>query len=219
MFYEIGDEIGLDGVFDPGCRKCMPWETIENQKESSLLSFHKQLIKLRKENSALVSSSLEFVKVPEKMRQNLVAFIRRVDNSQRKEGGILGAEKILVLFNNSSTETLNVDLKDTCFGISTPTSSENSHTHLRHLFQQPTHLSSSSSMNNNESMMINSSSENGPKRQRVARSRSLLISHEIGSSTSQIDTTIELGPFQFAIIAEETIPNLSMQTKQNSITA
>jgi len=193
----------------------MPWETIENQKESSLLSFHKQLIKLRKENSALFSSSLEFLKVPEKTRQNLVAFVRSVDNSQRKEGEILGAEKILVLFNNSSTETMNVDLKESCFGIiPTTTTTTGSHTHLRHLFQQPTHLSSM-----NESM--NSSSENGPKRQRVARTRSLLISHEIGSSTSnQIDTNIELGPFQFAIIGVETIPNLSSTpAKQNSITA
>jgi len=79
-----GDEIGLDGAFDPGCRKCMPWEKIENSKESALLSFHRQLIKLRKENAALYSSSLEFVEVPENLNQNLVAFIRRTDETQKK---------------------------------------------------------------------------------------------------------------------------------------
>jgi len=199
-----GDEIGLDGAFDPGCRKCMPWETIENQKEASLLSFHKQLIKLRKENSALFSSSLEFVKVPENLRQNLVAFVRRVDQSQHKEGEIIGAEKIIVLFNNSSTETLNVDLKDTCFGI-------NENANLRHLFQQPTHISSSS--NDLENMI-----EPSAKRQRVSRSRSLLISHEIGSSNEINNMNIELAPLHFAIISEESIPNISLsQTKQNVV--
>ena len=46
-----GDEIGLDGEHDPDCRKSFPWE--ENRWDTSLLSYVKHLIALRKQNPAL----------------------------------------------------------------------------------------------------------------------------------------------------------------------
>ena len=46
-----GDEIGLDGEHDPGCRKSFPWE--ESQWDQSVLSHVKQLVALRKQNPAL----------------------------------------------------------------------------------------------------------------------------------------------------------------------
>ena len=46
-----GDEIGLDGEHDPDCRKSFPWE--ESKWDQDLLSYIKQLIALRKQNSAL----------------------------------------------------------------------------------------------------------------------------------------------------------------------
>ncbi|MGX1194466.1 glycoside hydrolase family 13 protein [Metabacillus sp. SLBN-84] len=45
-----GDEIGLTGVMDPGCRKCMVWD--EKEQDTDLLSFITQLISLRKTNPA-----------------------------------------------------------------------------------------------------------------------------------------------------------------------
>ena len=42
-----GDEIGLTGDNDPGCRKCMVWE--EEEQDLDLLSFVKKVIALRKE--------------------------------------------------------------------------------------------------------------------------------------------------------------------------
>ncbi len=45
-----GDEIGMTGVMDPGCRKCMIWD--EEKQDSDLLNFISQMIDLRKNNSA-----------------------------------------------------------------------------------------------------------------------------------------------------------------------
>jgi glycosidase len=45
-----GDEIGMKGDMDPGCRKCMIWE--EEKQDQDLLEFVSKLIKLRKQNQA-----------------------------------------------------------------------------------------------------------------------------------------------------------------------
>jgi glycosidase len=196
-----GDEIGLDGEFDPGCRKCMPWETIENQKEAGLLNFHRQMIKMRKENSALFSSSLQFVEVPHNLSANLVAYVRRLDAAQKKEGDVMGAEKIIVLANNSASHSVSVDLKDPAFGVAAGA-------RLRHVFQNQTYA--------------DVSEQQTSKRQRVSRSRSLLISHELGSNeinTAQTSTnsTLEMGPFEFVILSEEPAVDMSNPTHQNSV--
>lgn len=47
-----GDEIGLNGGDDPQCRKCMIWDT-ENQN-TELFNLYKTMISLRKENKALI---------------------------------------------------------------------------------------------------------------------------------------------------------------------
>ena len=47
-----GDEIGLDGANDPGCRACMRWKPEEQNRE--LLAFFQKLAGIRKENPALV---------------------------------------------------------------------------------------------------------------------------------------------------------------------
>lgn len=46
-----GDEIGLDGVHDPECRKSFPWD--ENRWDKDLLTFAKACVALRNENPAL----------------------------------------------------------------------------------------------------------------------------------------------------------------------
>jgi len=46
-----GDEIGLDGGSDPGCRKCMPWQ--EEQHDLDLKNYLKTLIRIRKETPLL----------------------------------------------------------------------------------------------------------------------------------------------------------------------
>lgn len=48
-----GDEIGLTGGMDPGCRKCMVWE--EEKQNTELLNEIKALIHLRKEERLLAN--------------------------------------------------------------------------------------------------------------------------------------------------------------------
>ncbi|GAB2539352.1 alpha-glycosidase [Gracilibacillus alcaliphilus] len=50
-----GDEIGMDGENDPGCRKCMVWE--EDKQDRDLFAFVQQLIRLRKEIPAFGNQS------------------------------------------------------------------------------------------------------------------------------------------------------------------
>lgn len=42
-----GTEVGLDGGFDPGCRKCMIWD--EEKQDHEMFAFMQKLIKLRKD--------------------------------------------------------------------------------------------------------------------------------------------------------------------------
>ncbi|MBM7579778.1 glycoside hydrolase family 13 protein [Jeotgalibacillus terrae] len=48
-----GDEVGLTGGGDPGCRKCMEWD--EEKQNQELLSFTKKLIQLRKDEPLLAN--------------------------------------------------------------------------------------------------------------------------------------------------------------------
>lgn len=52
-----GDEIGLDGGEDPGCRKCMEWD--ETKQDQELLGFYMELVRLRKAHRALRDGSIE----------------------------------------------------------------------------------------------------------------------------------------------------------------
>ncbi|MBD2871262.1 glycoside hydrolase family 13 protein [Paenibacillus sp. IB182493] len=58
-----GDEVGLDGGGDPGCRKCMVWDPAEQNAE--LLQFYTAAIALRHGNRALRSADIRFVHVGE----------------------------------------------------------------------------------------------------------------------------------------------------------
>lgn len=51
IFY--GTEIGLEGENDPDCRKCMVWDS--TQQDLDMLSFTKQLIRLRKNYADIIS--------------------------------------------------------------------------------------------------------------------------------------------------------------------
>jgi len=83
-----GDEIGMTGKMDPGCRECMKWDS--DDQDLDLKSFFQRLITVRRSNSAFSSMTLEFVDLPEDSLGELVAF-QRYDNEQR----------VLVVFNNT----------------------------------------------------------------------------------------------------------------------
>ncbi|GAB6440734.1 alpha-glycosidase [Bacillus cereus] len=51
-----GDEIGMDGENDPGCRKCMIWE--KEKQDTELFKFVQSLIKLRNETPSLYTGDI-----------------------------------------------------------------------------------------------------------------------------------------------------------------
>ena len=56
-----GTEIGLEGGFDPDCRRCMPWDDIDAGKYDDRIQFIKKLINLRKEISAFKEIDIEYI--------------------------------------------------------------------------------------------------------------------------------------------------------------
>ncbi|MNZ67950.1 Cyclomaltodextrinase [compost metagenome] len=86
-----GDEIGLDGQFDPDNRKCMIWE--KQNQDLDLLTFYKKCIKLRKDHPALISGAFR-VQSAEKGSSLLVY--------ERQEG----EDHLIVAMNASSSSSL-----------------------------------------------------------------------------------------------------------------
>ncbi|MFF2499677.1 glycoside hydrolase family 13 protein [Peribacillus sp. NPDC058075] len=66
-----GDEIGLTGGMDPGCRKCMVWE--EEKQNAELLNEIKALISLRKEERLLANDG-KFNFLDTAGNENIVAY-------------------------------------------------------------------------------------------------------------------------------------------------
>jgi glycosidase len=90
-----GDEIGLDGEHDPGCRKCMEWD--ETKQDRELLGFYQKLIALRHAHPALRA-------------EGTVRFLQaQAGGSQVVMERQSADERILVLFNRSE-ETAIVEL-------------------------------------------------------------------------------------------------------------
>jgi len=82
-----GDEIGLDGDHDPGCRKCMEWDEAKQDRE--LFTFYQQLIALRHAHPALrAEGHVRFLQARPEGSQLILE--RQSDD-----------ERILVLFNRS----------------------------------------------------------------------------------------------------------------------
>jgi cyclomaltodextrinase len=54
-----GDEIGLSGGQDPGCRKCMEWD--ETKQDRGLFDFFAGLVRLRKKHRAFRDGAFELL--------------------------------------------------------------------------------------------------------------------------------------------------------------
>ncbi|MFI8686637.1 alpha-glycosidase [Rossellomorea sp. NPDC077527] len=86
-----GDEIGLTGVQDPGCRKCFPWE--EDQHNQDLFAHIQKHIALRKQFPLLSNEgTLSFL--PGDIHEHCLAFTKSN-----------GDETVLVLLNCSEEST------------------------------------------------------------------------------------------------------------------
>jgi len=71
MIY-YGDELGLKGGKDPDNRRCMPWNSLEN---NDILSFYKKIISIRKNLSTMNNGNFKFILKDE--AKNIVAFKRK----------------------------------------------------------------------------------------------------------------------------------------------
>ncbi len=83
-----GDEIGMTGGQDPGCRKCMEWDTSKQNQE--LFHHIQSLIKLRKQQPLLANSG-EFSFVPSDDETPFIAYERKTED-----------EAVLVILNTES---------------------------------------------------------------------------------------------------------------------
>jgi len=75
-----GDEVGINGAGDPGCRKCMVWEP--EKQNADLLAFYKQAIGLRHKYAALRSSDIRFVHASGSDIDGTLAY-ERLDGEER----------------------------------------------------------------------------------------------------------------------------------------
>ncbi|NGM83019.1 alpha-glycosidase [Paenibacillus sp. 7124] len=83
-----GDEIGLEGGEDPGCRKCMEWDKAKQDRE--LFGFYRKLIDIRKSHPSLRTGTMTFLEA--NRHGSKLAYERR-----------LGDESVIVLLNNEDT--------------------------------------------------------------------------------------------------------------------
>lgn len=89
-----GDEVGLTGGGDPGCRKCMEWD--EEKQNRDLFSFYQSLIAMRMEHAALRGTGFSFLSA--ESGSKLLAY-------ERQEG----AERFVIVL-NASEETASFTL-------------------------------------------------------------------------------------------------------------
>jgi glycosidase len=90
-----GDEIGLTGENDPGCRKCMIWE--EDEQDHELFTFVKKLISLRNEHVAFGNGG-EFTFLETNNDTNHVVYSKQ------------SAEETILIVVNNSTDMINVTI-------------------------------------------------------------------------------------------------------------
>lgn len=94
-----GDEIGLVGGKDPGCRGAFLWE--ETRWNSELRNFIKNLIRLRKDHLALRKG--DFITLPQPDQPSCYAFARKA-----------GGDAVLIIMNASTSEiTTNIAVEQT----------------------------------------------------------------------------------------------------------
>lgn len=86
-----GDEIGMDGGEDPGCRACMIWD--ENKQDKDLFNFVKGLIQLRKSHPIFANEG-EFRIIHADDMNNTIIYEKYHPKQQ-----------VFIIINNSESET------------------------------------------------------------------------------------------------------------------
>ncbi|GGM27911.1 alpha-glycosidase [Paraliobacillus quinghaiensis] len=106
-----GDEIGMAGGNDPGCRACMEWD--ENKQDRDLFNFVKKLIQMRKDIPAFgnrgafrflqVDEEKDIVVYEKKLNQEQLVFVlNNCDQAQAIDVDALQKKKSIELFEEKS---------------------------------------------------------------------------------------------------------------------
>ncbi len=86
MFY--GTEIGLEGGHDPDCRRCMPWDEVDNGTHSELLDAVHELIRCRRQEDTFRSLYFHF---PDEIEEKRCIEYIKLDKDNRKIKVLLNA--------------------------------------------------------------------------------------------------------------------------------
>lgn len=99
-----GTEVLLEGGADPDCRRCMPWQEIEEGKYQKTMDIVKKILALRKEIPAFSSGKFYFV---EEEQERLIHYVKGDTEGNKvhvylncEDVGVKIAEKNDVLFSN-----------------------------------------------------------------------------------------------------------------------
>lgn len=101
-----GDEIGMSGAYDPGCRSCMIWE--EEKQDRHLFRFVKTLVQLRKNYKSLALGEIVFHNrddclVFEKHYEDEVVYVM-INNSDSTGTFAFDHQELTFLLNNGSVK-------------------------------------------------------------------------------------------------------------------
>ena len=112
-----GTEVFLEGGKDPDCRRCMPWKEIEDGLCASSMDLIKQLIYLRKTNSAMGAYDMSFSHIENKQRllclkksseEKSIMLIANFSEDKEDVSDLLNGTKILFK-NNFNAQTRALD--------------------------------------------------------------------------------------------------------------
>ena len=90
-----GDEIGAEGLWGEDARTTFPWDK-PDKWDMETFELYKQLIQLRKSNSALIDGGLRWVHTSE----DLICYLRETEK-----------ERILVAVSRNAVDNVSIDLK------------------------------------------------------------------------------------------------------------
>ncbi|WP_208589796.1 glycoside hydrolase family 13 protein [Gracilibacillus suaedae] len=118
-----GDEIGITGGDDPGCRKCMEWD--ESKQDRELFRFVQNLIKMRKEVPAfgncanfcfLIIDENTVVYQKQVEEEELIFVLNNSDQAKNIEIEALSNRKAIELFSNQEVLQEETTVKMEAFG-------------------------------------------------------------------------------------------------------
>ncbi|MBQ5849721.1 MAG: glycoside hydrolase family 13 protein [Lachnospiraceae bacterium] len=96
-----GTEIGMEGGFDPDCRRCMPWTDIEQGKYNEQISIIKQLVKLRKEEPLMRERNFHF---PDEYKNPRVIQFQKMGWGEILEVIVNGSEEDIQVINDNDSK-------------------------------------------------------------------------------------------------------------------